>query len=203
MALFKKRVPFPQFLAYLVSFQCDFLARSFDKLIGLADESNVLTEEDREQFFDKAHALLMVDITMRCCQYFSARVSSEEVGRGVSIVYGKYLTEHEHVPTNVAEQRIQSVVALLSLVDKAETDMAAKHAHYENIGLVSSSDIAGDANAEQLYLCSGFAELCMGQDGKSEHWEGKRFAAFKLAQGLVGGNIVATALSQYQVTFSR
>ena len=100
MALFKKRISFPQFLADLVSFQCGFLARSCDKLIALADESNVLTQEDREQFFDKTHALLVVDITMRCCQYFSAQVSSEEVGRGVSIVYGSYLTEHECVASD-------------------------------------------------------------------------------------------------------
>jgi hypothetical protein len=201
MPLFKKRISFPQFLADRVSFQCDFLARSFDKLIALADESNVLTQEDREQFFDKAHALLVVNITMRCCQYFSAQVSSEEVGRGVSIVYGKYLTEHEHVPTALADQKLGSVLTLLELVDKAEKDVAAKNAHYKNIGLVSSPDIANDANAEQFYLCSGFAEYCAGRDVKAQRWEGKRFAAFKLAKGLVGGNMVARALSQYRVTF--
>ena len=199
--MFKKGISFPQFLADLISFQCDFLARRFDELIVLADESKVLTEEDRRQFFDKAYALLMVDITVRCCQYFSAQVSNEEVGRGASIVYGRYLMEHQHVPPVLAEERIGGVVALLNLMDKAKKDLVAKSAHHNTIGDAPSANIADDADAEQFYLCSGFAEYCVGEDMKSECWEGRRFAALKLAKGLVGGNIVAQALGQCKVTF--
>ena len=80
MFLFKKRVSFPQFLGDLISAQCDLLERHFDKIVVMADEFNALTKEDKQQFFEKAHALVIIDIMMRCGQCFSENVSMKEVG---------------------------------------------------------------------------------------------------------------------------
>jgi hypothetical protein len=50
MSILKKKIDFNQFLADLITFQCDFLEGNFDKLIILADEFNVLMEKDKQEF---------------------------------------------------------------------------------------------------------------------------------------------------------
>ncbi len=134
MSLFGKRIAFPQFLANLISFQCDLLATNSDKLMGLADEGKVLTKEDKELFIDKAHALLMADITMRCFQYLSASISSVEVGKGVGLLYEKYLREHEHLPKTDVDQKMESVMTLFDLAEAAERDTQTHHAQCEDNG---------------------------------------------------------------------
>ena len=70
MSIFKKKIDFGQFLADLITHQCDFLGNNFNKLVTLADEFKVLTEKDKEEFLDKAHELIIVDILMSCNQNF-------------------------------------------------------------------------------------------------------------------------------------
>jgi len=105
MAIFKKKIYFTQFLADLVTFQMDFLEMNFNKLIVMADEPGVLTDNQKEEFLDKAHELIIADIIMGCKQRFYKKISSEEVGEAVSIVYGKYLLEHKKIPMELDNTR--------------------------------------------------------------------------------------------------
>ena len=201
MALFRQRIQFPQFIADLITCQFDFLASNFDKLIVLADESHALGETDRQEIFEKTHALIVVNILLRCTQYFSNTLSSEAAGEAVSMVYGKYLTEYRNVPKAVAEQKMGKVLLLLDLVSKAEVDVHARNADYRNIADASFPSIVGDVNKQQFYLCSAFAAYCAGDSLRDAGWESKRFAAFRLAKGIVGGDIVGNARGRYRVIF--
>jgi hypothetical protein len=201
MSLFKKRVSFPQFVADLICFQCRFLEGNFDKLIALADEMKVLTKEDKEEFLDKADALLMADLTMGCSRHFSAYISQVEVGKGVGFLYEKYLTELKHLPKVEVDRKVESVIRLFDLAQKAEENERGRHAHYNNIGYTSFPRVEDPAKAGQLHLCHGFAEYCTGNDMKAEGWLGRNFAAFKLATAVVTGDIVGRALKEYKVTF--
>jgi len=102
MSIFKKKIYFPQFLADLINNQMDFLEMNFNKLIVMADEFRVLTDIQKEEFLDKAHELIIADIVMGCSQCFYKKISSEEVGEAVSIIYGKYLTEFKKVSKTLA-----------------------------------------------------------------------------------------------------
>jgi hypothetical protein len=201
MVLFKKRTSFPQFIADLVSHQCDFLMANFSELTGLADKSQVLTKEDKEQFFHKAHALLMVDLAMSCSRHFSAHVSQEEVGEGVGYLYGRYLRESKQLPETEVDQKMEDVTRLLGFVDGAERDEHKRQEHYRSIGNTSFPKIEDAAKAYQLYLCQGFAEFCVGKAVEPDAWEGRRLVAFTLAMALVTNDIVGRAMQQYRVTF--
>jgi hypothetical protein len=201
MSLFKQKIDFSQFLSDLITFQFDFLEDNFDKLIILADEFKVLTEKDKENFLDKAHELIIVDITVRCSQHFYKNLSSEEVGEAVIIVYAKYLTEYKKVLKIVAEKKLEIVMELFELVCKAEEDIRKRDENYKKIGYKSYPKIDNDIDKQKFYLCSGFAEYCAGEDMKSENWEGKHFAALKLAKGFVKGDIVTNSLKHYAIIF--
>ena len=105
MSTFKNKIDFGQFLADLITHQCDFLENNFNKLVTLADEFKVLTDKDKEEFLDKAHELIIVDILMSCNQNFCKDLSSEEVGEAVSIVYAQYLTEYKKIPKTLAGKK--------------------------------------------------------------------------------------------------
>jgi len=201
MSILKKKIDFSEFLGELVTFQFDFLQKNFDKLIVLADEFKVLTKKDREEFLDKAHELIIVDIMMSCYQRFYKHLSSEEVGEAVSIVYGRYLMEYRKLPERLAQTKLEKAMELFDLVCKAEEDNQKRVEHYKKIGYKSYPKIDKDIDKQKFYVCSGFAKYCTGGDMKAENWEGKNFAAFKLAKGFVKGDIVANALKAYRVTF--
>ncbi len=190
MSIFKKKIDFGQFLADLITHQCDFLGNNFNKLVTLADEFKVLTEKDKEEFLDKAHELIIVDILMSCNQNFYKDLSSEEVGEAVSIVYAQYLTEYKKIPKTLAEKKLEKVMELFDLVYKAEEETQKRGEHYEEI----SHKIYKDIDKQKFYLCSAFSSYCVGEDIKSENWEGRHFAAFKLAKGFVKAGIVKSML---------
>ena len=201
MPIFRKRIYFPQFLADLISFQCDFLTGHFDRLIALADEFHVLQDADRKSIRDKTYELLLVDILMSSKRCFSGTLSSEAVNEAVSMVYAKYLTEYRHVPVVLAEQKLQNVLILYRLVYKAEESADTQHADCRDIGYTSFPKIHNPVEREQFYLCRAFAEYCAGEDMKTENWEGKHFAALKLARAVVRSDVVGHALKHYTVTF--
>ncbi len=201
MSVFKKKIHFSQFLADLITFQFDFLEKNFDKLIVLADELKSLTEKDREEFLDKAHELIIVDIAMSCSQHFYKNLSSEEVGEAVSIVYADYLTEYKKISKTLVEKKLEKVMELFELVYKAEEDIQKRDEYYKKIAYKSYPKINNDINKQKFYLCSGFSKYCAEENIKSENWEGKHLAAFKLAKGFVKGDVVANALKHYAVTF--
>lgn len=201
MSILKKRIGFSQFLADLITSQFDFLENNFDKLIVLADEFKVLTEKEKEEFLDKAHELIIVDILMSCYQHFHKKLSSKEVGEAVSVVYAKYLTEYKKIPKTLAEQKLEKVMELFHLICKAEEETQERQEHCKKIGYKSYSKIGSNIDKQKFYFCSAFSSYCVGEDIKSENWEGRHFAAFKLAKGFVKGNIVAHALKHYAITF--
>ena len=201
MSIFKKKIYFPQFLADLITSQFDFLEKNSDKLIVLADESKILTEKDKEELLDKSHELIIVDIMMSCSQHFYKHLSSEDAGEAISIVYAKYLTEHKRVSKTIAERKLEKVVELFELVSEAEQNIHKRDEHYKEIGHNSHPKIGSDIYKQKFYICSGFSNYCAGKDMKAVNWEGKHFAAFKLAKGFVVGNIFSHALKHYTVTF--
>jgi len=201
MGLFKQKIDFGQFLADLISFQYDFLENNFNKLVVLADEFKVLTEKDKEDFFDKAHELIIVDILMSCNQYFYKKISSEEVGKAVSIIYAKYLIEHKKISRATAENKLEKVMKLFELVCDAEEAAQKLGEASKEIGYKSPYKIDNELDKQKFYLCDGFSNYCAGDDIKSENWEGKHFSAFKIAKGFVNGDIVTNSLKHYNVIF--
>lgn len=201
MFIFKKKIDLSQFLSELITFQFDFLEKNFDKIIVLADELKALTEKDRDEFLEKLHELIIVDILISCSQHFYKNLSSEEVGEAVSIIYADYLTKYKNISKTLAEQKLEKVMKLFDLVCKAEEDIKKRDEHYKKIGYKPYPKINNDMNKQKFYLCSGFSEYCAGEDIKSENWEGKHFSSFKLAKGFVKGDIVGNALKHYTVTF--
>ena len=156
MAIFKKKIYFPQFLA---------------------------------------------DIVMGCGLHFHKKISSEEVGEAVSITYGKYLTEYKTVSKTLALKKIEKVMELLELCDKAK-EKAKKHDEYaKKTGYHRPCRIDNDIDRVKFYLCDAFCDYCVGKDRKSENWDGRHFAAFKFARGFVQADVVTHALKQCSVTF--
>jgi hypothetical protein len=201
MGLFKQKIDFSQFLADLISFQYDFLENNFNKLVVLADEFKVLTEKDKEDFFDKAQELIIVNILMSCNQRFYKNLSSEEIAYAIGRVYGQFLTEHRRIQEATAERKIQKVMELCELADKAEKDIQNQHEEYEKIGYTSYPKIDNDVDKQKFYLCNAFSNYCAGEDVKSENWEGRHFAAFKMAKGFVKWNIVDNSLKHCAIIF--
>ncbi len=199
MSIFKKKIDFSQFLSEVVTFQFGFLEQNFHKLIVLADELKALTEKDREEFVDKAHELIIVDILMNCTQHFYKNLSSEEVGEAVGIVYGGYLIDYKKVPKPVVEKKLEKAMELFELVCKAEEDIQKRDEHYRKIGYKSYPKIDNEINKQKFYLCRAFAEYCAGEDMKAPNWEGKHFAAFKLAKAIVKADLVKIMLREFKI----
>lgn len=201
MSIFKKKIYFPQLLAELVTYQIDFLEKNFDKLIVLSDESGALTDNQKEDFLDKAHELIIADIVIGCEQHFHKKISSEEVGEAVSIIYGRYLTEYKTISKTLTSKKIQKVTELLELISKAEEKLKEHDEYAKKIGYHRPYRIDNEIDKMKLYLCHAFCDYCLEEDKKSENWEGRKFAAFKFARGFVQADVVANALKHYSVTF--
>jgi hypothetical protein len=201
MSIFKKKISFPQFLVDLVTYQMDFFEKNFDKLIAMADESHVLTDNQKAEFLDKAHELIIVDIVISCSLHFYKKISSKEVGEAVSIVYGKYLIEYKKISRILALKKIEKVMELFELCEKAD-EKAQKHDEYaKKTGYNPPYRIDNYIDKMKLYLCQGFCDYCVGEDMKSENWEGRHFAAFKFARAFVQADIVTHVLKDCSVTF--
>jgi hypothetical protein len=201
MSIFKKKIHFPQLLAELITYQMDFLENNFDRLIALADKSGVLTDSQKEGFLDKAHELIIANIMMGCHQHFSKKISSEEVGRGVRIVYEQYLTEYKKISKTIAETKVEQVSEFLDMIHKMEEKAQVSDEYRKDIGHSPSQRIDNDIDKMKLYLCQAFREYCVGEDTKSEHRESRGFVAFKFAMAFVKADVVAHVLKHYTVTF--
>lgn len=190
MSLFKQKISFHQFLADLISFQFDFLDSNFDKLIVLADEFKVLTDGDKKEFLDKSHELVIADIFISCTQHSNHKLSPEEIGKSVGAVYGQYSTTYKKMSELSAREKMENVINLLELANKLEEELQKRH-----------DGMVGHTDDQKFYLCSAFSEYCAGGDSKSKNWEGKKFAAFKLAKAIVKGDVVMQSLKHTSVNF--
>lgn len=188
MVFFKKKVDAVQFLADLIFSQFDFLESNFTQLADLADEFNVLTEVDREELFNKASELVIVDIVMSCNQNFYDSISSEEAGKAVGTMYRRYLTEYKKAPELLVGEKLSSVMRLFELVGKVEESNFESPREFEN-----------EIESQKFYLCSGFRNYYVEENIKSENWEGKGFAAFKFAKAIVKADIVRVMMKDYNV----
>jgi len=201
MSLFKQKIDFNQFLANLIAFQFDFLKNNFNKLVVLADEFKVLTEKDKEELLDKTHELMIADIFISCGQHFHHKLPSEEIGKVIGAIFGQYLIKHNRVAESLATKRIDNIEKLFKLVDKTEVETQKRHEEYEKIGQPIYPKIKDETEKQKFYLCSGFGKYYAGEDIKSENWEGKKFAAFKLAKAFVINDVVGQSLKHYSIIF--
>lgn len=201
MSIFKKEIAFGQYLFDLITYQVDFLEKNFDKLIIVADESKILTDRQKEDFLDKAHELLIVDIIMGCNLHFHKDHTSEEIGEDVSIVYAKYLTEYQKLSETLAEKKLEKVIKLLALWCKAGEQAQERDVHYKKMEYISPDRIESGIDKMKLYLCNAFCDYSVGEDEESEDWQGRQFAAFKFAKAFVLSDIVGTYLKKVKVTF--
>lgn len=201
MSIFKKEIDFGQYLFDLITYQMDFLEQNFYKLIVVADESKILTDGQKEEFLDKAHELLIVDIIMGCNLHFHKEHTSDEIGEGVSIVYAKYLTEYQKVSKTLAEEKLEKVIKLLALWCKAGERAQEHGEHYKETDRILPHGIGSDIDIMTLYLCHAFCDYCVGEDETSEDWQDRQFAAFKFARTFVLRDIVGTYLREVKVTF--
>jgi hypothetical protein len=201
MSIFKKETVFDQFLFDLIIYQMDFLEKNFDELLIVADESKILTDEQKEEFLDKAHELLIVDIIMGCNLHFHEEYTSEEIGEDVSIVYARYLTEYQKLSETLAEKKLEKVIKFLALWCKAGEQAQEQGEHYKEMDRILPHGIGSDIDIMKLYLCHAFCDYSVGEDEKSEDWQDRQFAAFKFARAFVLRDIVGTYLREVKVTF--
>ncbi|MDD4412203.1 MAG: hypothetical protein PHR00_00965 [Patescibacteria group bacterium] len=198
MSLFKQKIYYGQFILDIIKFQFDFLENSFSKLIVLADELNVLGEKDKEDYFDKAQELVVVDILFGCCRCFNENLSSENVGQVVSMIYGKYLTECKQASKTLAEDRVKRV---LKLVCAMEDEMQKQDNQNRRLGYKHPYEIQDEVEKQKFYLCRAFSNYCVGNDVKIKNWEGKNFAAFKFAKSFILADVVKTMLKEFRIIF--
>ncbi len=145
--------------------------------------------------------MIIVDILISCNQHFYKNLSSEKVGEAVSIVYAQYLTEYKKISKILAENKLEKIMKLFEMVCKAEEDTQKLEEENKKIGYKSPYKIDNDLDKQKFYLCKGFSNYCAGENVKSENWEGKHFAAFKLAKAFIKSDIVAQSLKNYSVVF--
>ncbi len=200
MSIFKKKIDFGQFVANLISFQLDFIENNFDKMAVLADEFKVLTESDKKDLYEKLHTLSVADILLECHINLSNKVSPQEINNFIAVMYRRCLVEYKHMQEKEAIDKAKRVLDLIDCMEEARKDPdqtreRASKKGYEING-VSEHD-------EQKYLlCNGFSDYFAGKDIKSENWEGKHFAAFKMAKALVKADIVRNMLKETTVVWS-
>ena len=136
-----------------------------------------------------------------CDKHFHKKISSEEVGEAVSIVYGKYLLEHKKIPMESADTKIRKVMELLELISKAEENAQEHDEYAKKICYSPPYRIDDDIDKMKFYLCEAFRDYCMGEHKISEGYEEVRFVVFKLATSFVFADVVSHALKRYSVIF--
>ena len=201
MLFFKKKIYFPQFIADVISYQMDFLDNNFDKLIFLADKSGILTDSQKYDLLDKAHELMIVDILRGCEQHFFKKVSNENMGECMSIMYGKYLMEYKKFSKDAALKKVEDVIKLLEHREKAETKGKEHDDYYRKIGCEDPFRIQNATDLVKLYLCDAFCDYCIGERTMLDGFEEKRLVVFKFAMSFVYADVVSHTLKQYSVTF--
>ena len=192
MSLFKKKIDFAQFVANLIQFDIDFLENDFNKMVVLADEYKILSENDKADLYEKAQTLAVVDILLGCRQYLSDKISLDDIGECVVVMYNRCLKEYKKVPEKEARSKTNMVFELVSFMDKATADE-------EDFKERVDEDSLSPYGLQLLALTIGFSNYFAGEDPKGKNWEGKQFAAFKLAKAITQADIVNQSLKNYIV----
>lgn len=200
MSIFKKKIDFSQFIANLISFQLDFIKNNFDKMAILADEFKVLTESDKKDLYEKLQTLSVADILIECHLNLSDKVEPQEINNCIAVMYRRCLVEYKRMQEKEAIDKAKRVLDLIEYMEDAKKDTeqtrerASKHGYEMNR--------VNEQDEQKYYLCSGFSDYYAGKDVKSENWEGKHFAAFKLAKAIVKTDIVSITLKEYKIIWN-
>lgn len=200
MSIFKKKIEFSQFIANLVSFQLDFIENNFDKMVVLADEFRVFTENDKKDLCEKLQTLSVADILIECHLNFSDKVAPQEINNCIAVMYRRCLVEYKHMQEKEAINKAKKVLELIEYMEDAKKDTEQTRERASKRGYEMNK--INEQDEQKYYLCSGFSDYYAGKDVKSENWEGKHFAAFKLAKAIVKTDIINIMLNECKITWN-
>src|SRR3989344_5923429 len=186
MSLFKKKIDSRQFIADAVSGSISMYDSNFDKLIPLADEFHVLTESDRAELKEFGYALIIADLMTSCQINFGGKISNKKIGEEIGFIYVQFLGEVKHLGEVEIEKKTNAIQKLLTAVEANEDKEIYKKA-------------GNPEDNFRLLICSIFAQLYSGDNLAAKRVEGKRFAAFKLAKGIVKADIIGIMLKEFKV----
>ncbi len=197
MSTFKKRVEFSQFIANLISFQLDFVENNFDKMAILADEFKVLTASDKKDLYEKLQTLSIADVLIECHLNLSDKVVPQEINNCIAVMYRRCLVEYKRMQEKEAIDKAKRVLDLIEYMEDAKKDTEQTRERAGRRGYEMNK--INERDEQKYHLCSGFSDYYAGKDVKSENWEGKHFAAFKLAKAIVETDIVKTTLNDFKI----
>ena len=143
--------------------------------------------------------MIIVDILISCNRCFADNLPDGKIAEITSIVYGKYLTEYKKISKSLPEEKLKEVIELINFAGKAEEDKLRQEEYYKKIGCYSPYQIGNDIDKQKLYLCMGFSQYCAGEFERSNNYEGRQFAAFKLAKAFVKADIVKSTLKEFEI----
>lgn len=186
MSFFKKKIDSNRFIADAISGSVDFYDSNFDKLVPLADEFNVLTDDDKAELKEFGYALIVADLMTSCQINFGEKISNEAIGKEIGFIYVRFLGEVKHLDENNINKRTNTIQKLLTAIEANEDKEIYKKA-------------GNPEDNFRFLLCSTFTELYSGDNLADKKVEGKRFAAFKLAKGIVKADIIKIMLKEYRV----
>jgi hypothetical protein len=189
MSIFKKQIDFGQFITEAISSSINFYDANFDKLIPLADEFHVLTEEDKKELRESGYALIIADLMVSCRIHFGGKISNEQIGRECGFIYVVFLRKVKHLNKNEIDRKTSELENLLTTLEKNEDKETYRKVEKTEDGL-------------KFLLCSSFAELYSGDNLKDRKVEGKRFAAFKLAKAIVKTDLVRIMLKEFKIKYA-
>lgn len=181
MSIFKKKIDFGQFIADAIFNSVSFYDSNSEKMILMADEFKVLDKRDNEELKEFGYALIIADLMISGLVHFSEKVTNEKIGEVVGFLYVKFLKEVNHLNEDEIKRKTDKFEKLLTVIEtkKEKADNTEEDS--------------------KLLLCSTFAELYSGGNLKDKKVEGKRFAAFKLAKGIVKADLIKTMLKEFKI----
>jgi hypothetical protein len=200
MSIFKKKIDFSQFIANLISFQLDFIESNFDKMVILADEYKILGESDKKDLYEKLQTLSIADILLKCHLSLSNNIAPEEMNNCIAVMYRRCLIEYKNMQEKEAIDSAKRVLDLIGSMEDAKKDMEQSMEETNKTGYEMNK--INEHDEQEYYLCSGFSKYYAGNNMKSENWEGKHFAAFKLAKAFVKTDIVKAMLKDFKIIWN-
>ena len=198
MSIFKKKIEFSQFIANLISFQLDFIENNFDKMVTLTDEFMALTESDKKDLYEKLQTLSIADILIECHLNLSDKVALQEINNCIAVMYRRCLVEYKRMQEKEAIDKAKRVLDLIECMEDAKKNTEQTRERRASKRGYEMNRI-NEQDEQKYYLCSGFSDYYAGKDVKSENWEGKHFAAFKLAKAIVKTDIVKITLKDFKI----
>ena len=191
----KEKVDLDQFIADVISFSLENLDQNFEKMILSCDEYQIADAKFKKIVYDTAPDLIISDIIFECVNDLSKIVSPDDLSSKITDIYARYLQEYKKLSWATVVERDNSLTAFGNKLEETLTARRKSEEYAASIGhnmqkLSSHEDI-------QLGLCSTFAKICEGEDKNTI--EGKSFAAFKFAMGLVKADIVKLYLKERSI----